>query len=337
MYASTEEIIEIAGVMRTRGDGQGLYTTHMRDEGEGIIESIGEALTVGRESGAAVHISHIKTAGERAWPKIEGAIALVETERAAGSPVTCDRYPYVASSTDLDSILPSWVFDGGVEAEVARLSDHATRDRILADLASRDDGYWTKVSISTVTKAQHTWMEGLSVHEAAVRSGKTPPRLVLDLLRDEKTRVGAIFFSMCEDNLAHFLSLPYTMIGSDSAARGFSGPTAQGKPHPRAFGTFPRFLGMYVRDKGLMELGEAIRRVTSLPAGTFGLRDRGVVREGHHADVVVFDYASITDSSTFDSPYLRALGVLQVFVNGVPVVRDGECTGRMPGRVLRRT
>jgi N-acyl-D-amino-acid deacylase len=335
MYAATAELAEIAGVMGVAGRGRGIYATHMRDEGDGLIESIEEALTVGRQSGTAVHISHLKTAGERAWPKIEGAIALIEGARGKGITVTCDRYPYVASSTDLDSILPSWVFDGGVEREVARLSERATRNELLEDLRSREDGYWRKVHVSTVTLPQHKWMEGLSVHDASNRCGTPPPEFILDLLRDEKTRVGAIFFTMSEDNLERFLSLSYLMIGSDSSVRGFSGPTVKGKPHPRAFGTFPRFIGVYVRDRGIMGLSEAIRRMTSLPATTFGLEGRGVIREGHYADIVVFDYGQIADSATFDSPYQRARGVSQVFVNGIPVVRDGECTGDLPGRILR--
>ncbi len=335
MYATTEELVEIASVLKDTGGPRGIYASHMRDEGDGILESVGEVLRIGRESGVPAHISHIKTSGERNWGKIDEVVAHIEGARGAGERVTCDRYPYVASSTDLDAILPSWIFDGGVDSEVARLSDPSTRKRLISELAAKEDNEWTKIWVSTVTKDDHKWMEGLPVSEIAVRVRKSPVTLVLDLLRDERTRVGAIFFSMSEENLRRFLALPYAMVGSDSSVRGFSGPTAIGKPHPRTFGTFARFIGLYVRDKGTVSLTEAIRRITSLPAATFRLEDRGIIREGHYADVAVFDYGEIRDCAAFSDPYCRARGVSHVFVNGVPVVHEGEFTGLRPGRVLR--
>jgi N-acyl-D-aspartate/D-glutamate deacylase len=335
MYATTEELVEIASVMSDAGGTRGVYASHMRDEGDGLLESVGEVLRIGRESGVAAHISHIKTSGERNWGKIDEVVAQVERARGTGQPVTCDRYPYVASSTDLDAVLPSWVFDGGVDSEVGRLSDPSTRKRLAAELASKEDHEWTKVWVSTVTKDDHKWMEGLSVSEIAGRMRKSPVEAVLDLLRDERTRVGAIFFSMNEENLRRFLGLPYAMVGSDSSVRGFSGPTVMGKPHPRAFGTFARFIGLYVREMGTVSLTEAVRRITSLPAATFSLGKRGVIREGYYADLAVFDYGKIGDCATFSDPYCRARGVSYVFVNGVPVVHGGEFTGLRPGRVLR--
>jgi N-acyl-D-amino-acid deacylase len=339
VYSTTEELIELCSVftqcstLDTRRSTH-IYASHMRSEGDELIEAIEEVIRIGREAHVNVHISHIKTAGERNWWKIDNAIELVERAANEGVNLTCDRYPYTAASTDLDTILPSWVYEGGVDEELRRLRDPDVSKRIKAEIGPKDENYWKGVCISSVTKSENKWMEGESVLDIALKIGKSPIDTMFDILIDEKARVGAIFFSMSEDNLKKFLSLPYTMIGSDSSVRSFSGITRSGKPHPRAFGSFPRFIAKYVRDEGLMPLSDAIKKMTYLSAATFGLKERGLIKEGFYADMVVFDYKKIIDRATFNNPYKRSEGIVYVFVNGKLAVKEGEFTGSFSGRII---
>lgn len=328
VYSNTEELIELCRV------GIGIYASHMRSEGDGLIEAIEEVIGIGEEAGINVHISHIKTAGERNWWKIDNAIELIERARNEGLNLTCDRYPYTAASTDLDTILPSWVYDGGVDEELRRLGDPDTSKRIKAEIGQKDENYWKGICISSVTKSENKWMEGESIFDIASKLGKRPEDTLFEILIDEKVRVGAIFFSMSEDNLKRFLSFPCTMIGSDSSVRSFSGHTCTGKPHPRGFGSFTRFIGRYVKNEGLMSLSEAIRKMTCLSALTFGLKDRGLIKEGFFADIVIFDYEKLIDWATFKEPYKKSEGIAYVFVNGKLAVKEGEFTGSLSGRVI---
>jgi N-acyl-D-amino-acid deacylase len=333
IYAQTGELTALAqrGVS-VQGEGF-LYATHMRSEGERLLESAEEACTIGRHSGARVHISHIKTAGRENWHKADGLIALLEDARASGVRVTCDRYPYTASSTDLDAVLPRWVFEGGNQEELKRLKDGAVRDRITAEMKAGDQD-WKSVHVSEVATEKNRWMEGKSIVEIARACKTGPAEAVVSVLVQEELRVGAVFHGMSEENLKRFYSLPYVMVGSDSSSRSFSGPTRRGKPHPRGFGSFPRFLSKYAEACG--GLAEALRRITMLPAGTFGLLKRGVIRSGYFADVVVFDPERITDEATYEDPYRKPAGIRHVIVNGRVVASDGKMTGERPGRVLRR-
>jgi N-acyl-D-amino-acid deacylase len=334
VYSKTEEIIELAKAAVAH-EPSVIYATHMRSEGAGLIGSIEEAIRIGRESGAAVHISHIKTSGEENWGKIDKALELIEKAQASGIKVTCDRYPYIASSTDLDTIIPSWAYEGGVQEELKRLGDHATREKIVAGLMSRGDKYWKGIYISSVAKHANKWMEGENIFDIARKKGGQPADVALDIIIDEGARAGAIFFSMCEENLRRFLMLPFAMIGSDSSVRSFSGNTCAGKPHPRGFGSFPRFLGRYIRDEGIIGLSEAIRKITSLPAEIFGLEARGVVKKGYFADLVVFDYSSIADRASFKEPFQLPQGIRHVFVNGVPAFNEGSFSETMGGRIIK--
>lgn len=339
VYSTTEELIELCSVftrhsMLNTQHSTHIYASHMRSEGDELIEAIEEVIRIGREAHVNVHISHIKTAGERNWWKIDNAIGLIETAANEGVNLTCDRYPYTAASTDLDTILPSWVYDGGVDEELRRLRDTNASKRIKAEIGPKDENYWKGVCISSVTKSENKWMEGESVFDIALKLGRRPEDALFEILIDEKARVGAIFFSMSEDNLKKFLSLPYTMIGSDSSVRSFSGLTYTGKPHPRAFGSFPRFIGKYIRSEVLMPLSEAIRKMTYLSAVTFGLKERGLIKEGFFADIVVFDYDKIIDTATFRDPYKRSEGIAYVFVNGKLAVKEGEFTGGISGRII---
>ncbi len=334
VYSETTELIELARVLLSSRP-HGIYASHMRGEGDTLLEAINEVVTIGEEAAVKVHVSHIKTAGEQNWTKIDRALQLIESARENGVAVTCDRYPYVASSTDLDTVLPSWVYEGGVEEEMRRLREPDTRKRIKAALTARSDDYWRRVLIASVIRAENKWAEGQSVFDSATAKGKRTDDFVLDLIVDEKTRVDALFFFMSEENLRRFMSLPYMMIGSDSAARSFSGPTVNGKPHPRGFGTFPRFLGTYVREGGIMSLPEAIHKMTYLPAVTFGLRQRGLIQRGFYADLTLFRYDRIRDLATFDKPFARPEGIEYVFVNGTLAIREGEYTGSLTGRIMR--
>jgi N-acyl-D-amino-acid deacylase len=334
VFSRTDELIELTRVL-SEMPGGGIYASHMRSEGDELLESIDEVITIAREGNAQAHISHLKTAGEKNWHKISRAIEMIDSARSSGTRLTCDRYPYVASSSDLDSLLPSWVFDGGTEEELRRLGDPSQRRRIADEMGQRDEEYWQRVVLSSVTQLENKWMEGKPLASIAAEMGRRPVDALFDILILERARAGAIFFTMNEDNLRRILSLPFTMIGSDSSVRSFSGVTVIGKPHPRGFGTFPRFLGKYVREEGLVTLPEAVRRITALPATTFGLRGRGLIREGSFADVTVFDPEVITDGATFESPYVGPSGVVHVFVNGAMTVRDGSYTGTLRGSVLR--
>lgn len=338
IYADTEELVALCGVLREQfGDGGDLYASHLRSEGDQLLEAISEAITIGRRSGVRVHISHLKTSGRRNWNKLADAISLIEKALYDGVKITCDRYPYTAASTDLDSLLPSWTFEGGAEAELRRLQDPELRARVKAEMGKRhpDDEYWERVIISSVATEKNRWMEGENIRQIARREGSDPLDIVLRTLIEERLRVGAIFETMSKDNLMRILSLPYVMVGTDSSARSFSGPTRKGKPHPRGFGSFPRFLSYCVPRIEGMDLGEAIRKVTSLPARTFGISDRGMIRHGAYADLVVFDPQTIRDRSTFAEPFLKSEGVVYVIVNGELSVSEGEFTGVRAGRVLR--
>jgi N-acyl-D-amino-acid deacylase len=332
VYADTEELIELA-----KSCSNLIYTSHMRSEGDRLLESVQETIRIGQESGINIHISHIKTSGRQNWHKIDRMIELIEEGQRKGIKISCDKYPYTASSTDLDTVLPSWVFEGGFKKELVRLGSPDVRKKIKRQLLNGKNGqeFWENIRISTVSKAKNKWMEGKSIASIAKHRGCDPIDTLFTLLIDEKLRVGAIFFSMSETNLLRLLSLPCLMIGTDSSSRSTNGPTHKGKPHPRGFGSFPKLLGKYVRDESVMSLNEAIHRISFLPARTFGIHKRGVIKKGAFADIVIFDARKITDRATFGDPFLKPEGIHYVIVNGVTAVSEGELTGRRSGMILR--
>ncbi|MBI5074079.1 MAG: D-aminoacylase [Nitrospirae bacterium] len=333
MYSRTDELTELAKVLKPYNM---VYTSHMRSEGTELLESIQEVIAIGRGAGIRTHISHIKTAGEQNWHKSDAAIASIMAAREQGLQISCDRYPYIASSTDLDSLLPAWAFEGGNEEELQRLNSEEMRIKMRHELLEqvRNRVYWDRVIISSVVSSDNKWMEGKTIARISERLGCDEMEAVFKILLGEKLRVGAIFLSMSEDNLRKFLSLPFCVIGSDSSARCFDGPTRLGKPHPRTFGTFPRFFGQYVRDEKLMPLTEAVRRATMLPAGIFGLKGKGQIKEGFSADIVIFDPDTISDRATFEDPFQKPIGIPYVLVNGVTAVWEGERTRNASGRML---
>jgi N-acyl-D-amino-acid deacylase len=332
IYSNTEEIITLASEAARLG---GIYATHMRSEGDKLVESVEEVIEIAMGADIHVNISHLKTNGEENWHKLGDVFNIIDQSLRSGLSVTCDRYPYIASSTDLDSILPSWVFEGGRNKELERLRNDKSRIVSVLMAEHPDEAYWNSVLVSSVNVDSNKWMEGKNISEIGASRGKNPGESVIEILVEEEADVGAIFFSMNEDNLESVLKRPYTMAGSDSSARSFDGITAQGLPHPRTFGTFPRILGKYVRERGVLSMGGAVYKMTGLPAKVFGIKQRGIVAEGCYADIVVFDPETIIDKADFNDPYKRPDGIHHVFVNGIPVVSEGEVTGAMPGRILK--
>ncbi|UCE72014.1 MAG: D-aminoacylase [Nitrospiraceae bacterium] len=330
-FSTSDELTELASVVAAHG---GIYTTHMRSEGDELIASVKEVLNLAEDSGINVHISHLKTSGRNNWNKLDAVFQLIDDAHDRGLSVTCDRYPYIASSTDLDAMLPAWAFEGGRAKELLRLRNE--RAHLKEDIERSHSGgpEWESILISSVSSDSNRWMEGKRFPEIYSSLGKDPFTCLFDLLAEEELRVGAIFFTMSEDNLKAIMKKPYTMIGSDSSARSFDGITAEGVPHPRGFGSFPRVLGRYVREEKTIPLGEAIYKMTGLPARVFKLEGRGMIRQGAYADIVVFDRSAIEDRAEFNKPFQKPDGIHSVFVNGVPVLSDGRSTGARPGRVL---
>lgn len=332
VYSDTEELIDLAKCCNRH-----IYTSHMRSEGDRLIQSVEETLRIAKGAGIKVHISHVKTSGERNWYKINNVIQLIKEAQEEGTNITCDRYPYTAASTDLDTVLPNWAYEGGSEEELRRLREPVLQEKLRKQVLSEypEMKYWERITISSVVSEQYRWMEGKNMASIAQREKAEPVDILFKVLTGEKLRVGAIFSSMNEENLLRFLSLPNIMIGTDSSARSSDGPTCKGKPHPRGFGTFPRFLGKYVRDNSLMDMSKAVHKITMLPARTFGIKKRGVLRKGVFADIVVFDHKKIIDRATFDAPFLKPEGIHYVIVNGLPAVWESEMTRNRSGRMLR--
>jgi N-acyl-D-aspartate/D-glutamate deacylase len=318
----------------------------MRSEGARLLEAIDEAIAIGERSGSPVLIHHLKASGKSNWGKMEEAVARIEAARARGVDVMANVYPYVASSTGLDQILTGWVTEGGTDATLARLQDLALRDSLEAELSGRTQaGDWTLgtsaggpsgIQISDVLDEQYERYEGMRLDAIAAERGQPAAAAAIDLLIADSLRTSAIYFSMSEDDLVHAMRQPWVMIGGDAGVRALDGPLSTDQPHPRAFGTFPRVLCRYSREMGVFPLEEAVRKMTSLPAGRAGLTERGRLGEGLFGDVAVFDPDTVCDRATFESPKRLAVGVEHVLVNGVPVLRNGEPTGALPGRGLRR-
>lgn len=334
VYSSIEEIIGLSMILPKYC---GIFTSHIRNEGERLLESVDEVIRVGKEAETPVHISHLKTSGEKNWSKIDTLFNLIDGARKEGVDVTCDRYPYTASSTDLDAIFPSWTYEGGVEEEFKRLKSSKVRGKIKKEILQNypERDYWEKVLVSSLSSQKNKWMEGRSLSYISNQINKDPVDALFYILMEERLRVSAIFFSMNEENLERVIKKPYTMIGSDSSARSDDGITARGKPHPRGFGTFPRVLGRYVREEGILTLEEAIYKMTGFTSRRYGIKSRGLIREDYYADITVFDSGRINDRSIFDNPFLYPDGIVYVIVNGIPVVEDGELKGTLPGMVLK--
>ncbi len=340
-YASTAEVTELARVAARHGGG---YATHMRSEGDRLVEAIDEAIRIGEGAGTWVQIHHLKASGRANWGKMGPAVAAIEAARARGVDVTADQYPYVASGTGLDATIPNWAHAGGNDSLLARLRDPATRARIRAELAGTGGTDWQigtsaggpgGVMIAGVGVDSLRRYQGMRLTELAAARGQEVPEAVFDLLLADNAGTSAIYFSMSEEDLELGLRQPWVSIGIDAGARA-ADSTVTSRPHPRAYGSFPRILCRYVRERRVLTLEDAVRKFTALPASRVGLAERGVVKAGMFADLTLFNPATVCDRATFENPVQTSVDIQHVLVNGTPVVRDGAVTGARPGRGLRR-
>ena len=339
-FAETPELIALAAEAGRCG---GMYISHIRDEGPRLIEAIDELIEISEKSGAPAEIYHFKQSGRDNWHKIDAAIARVEAARARGLRITADMYTYPASSTGFDAAMPLWVQEGGIEAWVTRLKDPAQRARALAEMRRPDASENTKLAVQEPDKVLLVEFKtealkpltGKTLGEVARDRGKLPQEVIADLIVADNSRIQVVYFSMSEENVARHVTLPWMSFDSDAGAQAPEGVFLKSSTHPRAYGTFARLLGKYVREEKRLTLAEAVRRLTSFPAANLGLTGRGALKPGYFADIAVFDPATIADRATFAKPQQYAVGMRHVLVNGVAVVRDGEHTGATPGRFVR--
>jgi len=340
-FARTEELVALAQAAAESGGG---YIAHMRSEADRLLEAVDETIAIARATGQRAEIYHLKAAGERNWPKMAQAIERIEAARAEGLQVSADMYTYTAGATGLTAALPPWVQAGGHEAMVRRLQDPAIRARVIAEmrdpapewenlrlLAGSDE----RVLLVGFRNPALKPLTGRTLADVARERGRNAEETAIDLIIEDDSRVGTAYFLMSEENVELGLSQPWVSLGSDAMSAAPEGVFLQSGTHPRAYGNFARFLGHYVRGRGLMPLEQAVYRLTGLPAANWKLEGRGCLRPGCYADIVVFDPDTIADHATFEDPQRYATGVSDVFVNGVQVLRDGEHTGARPGRVVR--
>ena len=340
-YAKTPELIALAQVSARCG---GIYTVHMRSEGDRLEQGIQETIDIARASGAPAEIYHFKQAGRDNWGKFDRAVAMIEAARASGIRISANMYPYTAGATGLDAAMPPWVQDGGLEAWIARLKDPAARARVKADMAVAHPGNWENffagagpdgMLLLAFKNPKLKPLTGMTLAQVARARGTSPADTAMDLVAEDGSRVGVGYFLMDEANVRRGVGLPWMSFGSDEAAPAPEGVFLLARSHPRAYGNFARVLGHYVRDEHAATLPDAIRRLTSLPADNLSLAGRGRLRPGNFADVVVFDPATIADYATYARPDQLATGVDHVLINGGFAWRDGKPTGAATGRVVR--
>ncbi|KPK76931.1 MAG: hypothetical protein AMJ79_05000 [Phycisphaerae bacterium SM23_30] len=334
-YAQIEELIELCQAAARWG---GVYATHMRDEGDRLLESLDEAIEVARRAGIRVQISHLKVAYPRNWDKVDEALRKVEQAQKAGISIFCDRYPYIAGSTGLSYYFPLWAQQGGTGEFLTRLSDPALQGKLRAHAAEQKKklGTWDKVVLSSVVSEKNKIFEGKSILQGAQMTGKDTFSFMRDLLIEERNMVFMVTFMMNEENLKKILAHPLVGIGCDGAALAPYGLLGAGKPHPRHYGTFPRVLGKCVREEKIVTLPEMVKKTTSIPAQNFGFEKRGALKKGYFADIVIFDEDKVIDKATWTDPHQYSEGIEYVLVNGQVVIREGEHTGKLPGKILRK-
>ncbi len=333
-FSEEEEIIRLCQLVRDMG---GIFTVHMRSEGDLLIEAVEEAIRISSKSNIPIQISHLKTAGKDNWTKIDTVFSIIEEARGRGIDVTADRYPYTASNTLLNAILPNWVLEGGRTTGISRLKDLGLRKKIEEELSKkRDLSSFDRINISQVFKDSNKPYEGLSILRASKRAEKDIYAFLFDLLTEEEMLAEGIFFSMDEENLKKILSRPYVMVASDSASIGIDGPLSKGRPHPRGFGAFPRVISKYVREERVLDLETAIKKMTYDPCRKFGITDRGIIKIGSYADIVLFDPERIKDLASYDDPMQFPEGIAYVVLNGEIALERGNITSWKAGRVLRR-
>lgn len=326
LYADTDEIVELAKVA---AQYKGIYASHIRGEGATLFEAIEEAVIIAERAQISTEIAHFKASGEKSWGKAERALEMIDEARQRGLDVTADRYPYLAGSTGLTYLLPTWIKDGGAKKMVERLKDPEISDKIKVDLnatANAGTDYWNSVLLCT---------DGSTIAEAAKKRDMEPADFVCQFLIEKKGSVSICHFCMCQEDTNLIIKHPQVMIASDSSAKAPYGELGKGKPHPRGYGTFPRAIQEYARERKLVSLPEMIRKMTSMPADKLGLTRRGRLKEGNYADICILDYENVRDNATYANPHQYPDGIEYVLVNGQTVIEKGEHTGSFPGKVIR--
>ena len=339
-YAKTDELVALSEEAAKYG---GMYISHMRSEGNRLLEAIDELIEISRRAKLPAEIYHLKAGGKQNWSKLDAAIKKIGDARASGLKITADMYTYTAGATGLDASMPPWVQEGGLEAWIARMKDPATRAKVKQEMETPTDAWENffvaagpeKILLVAFKNDKLKPLTGKTLAEVAKMRGTSPAETAMDLVIEDDSRVGTVYFLMSEDNVRRQISLPWLSFGSDAEAPATEGVFLKSNPHPRAYGNFARVLGKYVREEKVMPLEEAIRKLTSLPSGNLKIRDRGLLKKGYFADLAIFDAAKIQDHATFDKPHQYATGMRHVFVNGVQVLKDGEPTGAAAGRVVR--
>ena len=339
-YAKTDELVAISSVAAEYG---GMYISHMRSEGNRLLEAVDELIGISRDAGIPAEIYHLKAAGEANWDKLDQVIDMVEAARGEGLRITADMYTYTAGSTGLDVAMPPWVQEGGYDAWAERLRDPGVRGRLAAEMVAQQDD-WENVMQSATPEG--TLLIGFrnpdlrdyigrTLADVSAERGTSAQETAMDLVVEDGSRVQVVYFRISEDNVKKQIALPWVSFDSDARSMAPEPPFTDASTHPRAYGNFARLLGKYVREEAVITLEDAIRKLTSLPTRNLGIADRGMLDEGYYADVVVFDPATIIDHATFEDPHQYSTGVVHVFVNGEQVLRDGEHTEALPGRVVR--
>lgn len=335
VYSSTEEIIALASEVGQRG---GIYTSHIRGEGNTVLEAVDEAIRIGREAGLPVEISHLKAEQRVNWYKMPLVVQKIQDARAGGQDVSADMYPYNAFCTTMTTLLPDWALVGGIDSMVARLQAEPERSKVrqalAADALDGEPGYWEGTIVSSCRPLPE--YAGRTVRAIAEEQGVAPEEAVINLLVAARGEAEIVQFAMDEANVEFGLGMDFVMIGSDGDGRAAEGRYSAGKPHPRNYGTFPRVLGYYARQRGIFPLETAVAKMTGMPAAKVGLKQRGLLQQGYYADLTVFDPATVIDKATFYNPHQYAAGIEMVIVNGKATIRQGEHTRALPGKVLRR-
>jgi N-acyl-D-amino-acid deacylase len=341
LFADTNELIALAEIA---AEYDGLYASHMRDEGAHMLEAIDELITISREAGIRAEIYHLKSSGMDNWPLFDDAIEMIEAARAEGLPITADVYTYPAGATGLNVTIPPWVQDGGFDKSVERMSDPETRQRIIEEMNTPSDdwenmfliaGSPENILLVNFKNEALKPLTGKTLAEVAEMRDTPVEETIMDLIIEDGSRVGTVYFTQSDDVVRKAVSMPWVSFNSDGASLAPEGVFLKSNPHPRAYGSFARVLGKYVRDEQVITMEDAIRKLAALPADVLKIERRGRLEPGYFADVVVFDPATIQDHATFVEPHQYATGMVHVFVNGEQVLEDGEHTGATPGRVVR--
>ncbi len=339
-FASTEELIALASAASEFG---GIYASHMRNEGKGIFEALDELITIAREADIPAEIYHLKISYPPFWDRFDDVLEVIEEARRSGLTIIADMYPYPAGSTGLDAIMPPWVKEGGIDQWIARMQDPDTRARLVKAMQENPDDWDNRLAsggaesvlLVEFRNPDLKHLAGMTLAEVAQERGMSPEETAMDLVIEDRTRVGAMYFNQSEDVVRKAIQQPWVSFCTDAVSIAAEGDQLLNHRHPRTYGTFPRVLGHYVRDLELLSLEQAVHRASGLPATNLSLRNRGFLREGYFADVLVFDPATIQDHATFEEPHKYSTGMEKVFVNGELVFDNGEHTGALPGQFVR--